>query len=66
MTQVIINENTLQGQAILSLVKTFPKKIASIVVDDDDLSDCISADEFGIRLKAEVKKSFERKAMTKK
>jgi hypothetical protein len=49
MTQVIINENTVQGQAILSLVKTLPKKIASIVVDEDDLSDCISIDEFGKR-----------------
>ena len=66
MTQVIINENTLQGQAILSLVKTFPKKIASIIVDEDDLSDCISADEFGKRLKAEVKNSFGSRAMTKK
>ena len=39
MTKIIINENTVQGQDILSLVKTFPKKAASIVVDDDDLSD---------------------------
>jgi hypothetical protein len=66
MTQVIINENTVQGQAILSLVKTLPKKIASIVVDEDDLSDCISIDEFGKRLKAEVKKRYERKTPTKK
>ena len=66
MTQVIINENTLQGQAILSLVKTFPKKIASIVVDEDDLSDCISVEEFGKRLKAEVKKKYERKTQPKK
>jgi len=66
MTQVIINENTVQGQAILSLVKTFPKKIASIVLDEDDLSDCISVEEFGKRLKAEVKKKYERKTQTKK
>lgn len=66
MTQVIINENTVQGQAILSLVKTFPKKIASIVVDEDELSDCISVEEFGIRLKAEVKKKYERKTQPKK
>jgi hypothetical protein len=66
MTQVIINENTVQGQAILSLVKTFPKKIASIVVDEDDLSDCISVEEFGKRLKAEVKKKYERKTQPKK
>jgi hypothetical protein len=43
-----------------------PKKIASIVVDEDDLSDCISIDEFGKRWKAEVKKRYERKTPTKK
>ena len=66
MTQVIINENTVQGQAILSLVKTLPKKIASSAVDEDDLSDCISVEEFGKRLKAEVKKRYERKTPAKK
>lgn len=66
MTKVIINENTLQGQAILSLVKTLPKKTASIIDDDDDLSDCITAEEFGAKLKAEVKKSYERKVAAKK
>jgi len=59
MTQVIINEATQQGQAILSLVKTFPKKVATIVDEDEDLSDCISIEKFGEKLKLEVKKRFE-------
>lgn len=61
MTKVIINENTLQGQAILSLVKTLPKKTASIIDDDDDLSDCISAEEFGKLLITDLKKKYDLK-----
>ncbi len=57
MTQVVINEHTEQGQAILSLVKTFSKKIASIV-DEDDLSETISLSQFGKKLKEEVKKRY--------
>jgi hypothetical protein len=58
MTQIFVNENTQQGQAILSLVKTFPKKIATIMDDNEiDLSDCISLEEFGKKLKQEVRKS---------
>ncbi len=65
MTQVNINENTEQGQAILSLVKTFPKTIASIV-DEDDLSDSISLEQFGKKLKEEVKKRYSAKKASKK
>ena len=57
MTQVNINEHTEQGQAILSLVKTLPKKVASIV-DEDDLSDVVSLNQFGKKLKEEVKKRY--------
>lgn len=51
----------MQGQAILSLGKTFPKKIASIVANEDDLSDCISAEEFGKLLMADLKKKYDLK-----
>ena len=65
MTQVNINELTEQGQAILKLVKTFPKKIASIVDEKDDLSDCISLEQFGKKLKEEVKKRVAAKRVNK-
>ncbi|MFM2226537.1 MAG: hypothetical protein RJA07_2739 [Bacteroidota bacterium] len=61
MTQVHINEHTAQGQAFIELVKTFPKKVATIIKEEEDLSDCISLEEFGNKLKAEVKKRYAQK-----
>jgi hypothetical protein len=61
MTKIIVNENTEQGQAILSLVKTLPKKTASIIDDDDDISDCISSEEFQKLMLVDLKKKYDQK-----
>ena len=65
MTQVYINEQTPQGKGLLSLIKTMPKKVVTMS-DDEDLSDCISLEEFGKKLKAEVRKRYAQKKSTKK
>ncbi|MFM2192966.1 MAG: hypothetical protein RLZZ118_1923 [Bacteroidota bacterium] len=56
MVHVSIDEKTKQGKGLLQLIQTMPKKVVSIEddMDDDDLSDCISMEQFGAELKKYV------------
>ena len=57
MTQVFINEETVQGKRLLSLIKTMPKKVVTLN-EEEDLSDCISSSEFEKMLLADLKSKY--------
>ncbi len=58
MTEIFINEHTEQGKALPGLIKTFPEKIVT-VIDEEDLSNCVTSEEFGELLINDLKKRYE-------
>lgn len=61
MTQVAINEDTIQGKSLLSLIKTMPKKVVTfLTVDEENIDDCISSEEFEKKLISSLKKKYKK------
>jgi lipoate-protein ligase A len=66
MTQIIVNEHSKQGKLLLKFIESLPENVVSIQKSEEDLSDCISIEQFKDLLKAEVKKNFTKKKHSKK
>jgi hypothetical protein len=56
---VIIDDKTKTGKSLVGLLKTLPATTVNFV-DNDDLSDCISVEEWSKELKKSIENAFEK------